>query len=133
MAVYLECERCGGGSFGDRYCESCERGFVAHPESRPAEDHSNPSNTETEPRQNRLLRLGRIGRNVVMVAAALTFVVGSAVSVVQWVSGWGDEESATPQPAPTVERVSCSDTLRSEMIEDMGFWEATKWAADHCE
>ncbi|MBY4210790.1 hypothetical protein HQO42_05325 [Rhodococcus fascians] len=57
MAVYLACERCGGGSFGDRYCESCERGFAAHPESRPTDSLSSPSNTDTEPRQNRLLRL----------------------------------------------------------------------------
>lgn len=112
MAVYLQCERCGGSSYGDQYCETCEANFLANPESRPPRSDLVSTSTDIVLRRARLLRLGRATRNVVMTAAALTFAVSSIVFLVQWISGWGDEGTATPQPASSVEKVQCSDTFR---------------------
>jgi len=135
VPVYLQCERCGRGSYGEQHCDACKQYLatkppepespVVAPKVAAAPKPVEPPKSVWRQRQDKIERRYLIAS--LIVATAL--LVG-VLFCLWWVVGWIWDVADVPD---TGDRIECSDQFNQELIEEVGLWEAIKWSADHCE
>lgn len=135
MAVYLQCERCGRGSYGEQHCDACKQQLAANhaePESPVVAPNAAATPRPVEPpkslwrqRQDKIKRRYLFASLIVATALLVGLIFG-----LWWFIGWVWDLADVPDAG---EKIECSDQLMQELIEEMGFGEAAKWASDHCE